>query len=376
MVGPDERLGELAAEPEICGASVEAAAQIARPLLVELGRPDSVLYRVVSERIAGLPVESRPGIVPLLLTDPSKSGVVVERWRLQGGELPEDAAENDPEKMVALWSSKAAELPPLKVPEGADEQVMTLADELQMRGGGPVVYAREEVGEMKPLPDTLLQVVGAANNANRQRLQSALAYAEAHGLEQPIVATVDPSRILREKERDVVREFAPEATNELELFVDSAIDQGFEPVAEDNRYGVRFLPDGSSYLTMSHPDGAQMVVLAPARHLKADGTKQTGVYNAYHALLEHPEVVSEDFQLPGSNVIHVTSSHYGPMGAMNNLNAVHELRTSLDSFRVIGDNQPARTPQAHLIEIGLTTSALDEAMADPRLAAAFNPRSL
>jgi hypothetical protein len=258
------------------------------------------------------------------------------------------------------------------VPEGGDDQVMAIADAMEMRGGGPVIFAREEVGEMEKRPHTLLHVVGAANNANRQRVQSALAYAEAHGLEQPIVATVDSLRVLRDKEREVVREFAPEATNELELFVDSAIHQGFEPAAADNRYGVRILPDGSSYLKMRHPNGAQLVVMAPAKHMKADGKKQSGVYNAYHAFTQHPEVVGEDFRLAGSNVIHVTSSHYGAMAAMNNLNAAHELRTSVGSFRVIGDNQPARTPQAHLIEIGMTTNALDGAMGDPRLAAALD----
>ncbi len=369
MVGPDERLiGEQAATDEVCQASLEAAQQIAAPILAELADPESVLYAVASDRISGLPPEQRLGVAPLLLTDPSRSGVVVERWRLQGGELPADASDaDDPEKMVALWSSKTTDIPPLRVPEGADEPVMDIADRLQMRGGGSIVFAREEIGEMEKQPRTLLQVVGAANRANIERTKSALAYAEAHGLEGPMLATVNPRRVLKDREREVVKEFAPEATNELELFVDSAIDQGFI-APEGNRYGVRYLPDGSTYMMMEHPSGLTMVVLAPASHVGEDGANKSGVYNAYRALSLHPEVVSDDFRLEDSNVIHVTSSHYGPMAVMNNLRAVDDLRTSVESFRVIGDNKPGRTSQAHLIEIGMTTNALDAAMSNPRIA--------
>lgn len=367
MVDTRERLVE---EPEICHASLEAAALVARPLLAELSDAGSVLYRVASDRIAGLPVEDRLGVAPLLLTDPSRSGVVVERYRLQSGELPEDASADDAEKMAALWASDTAAIPPLKVPEGAEPQVMDLADRLQMRGGGPVIFAREEIAEMAHERRTLLQVTGAANNANRQRVESALAYVEVHGLEQPIVATVNPLRVLKEKERETVAEFAPEATNELELFVDSAIDKGFTAPA-DNRYGVRYLPDGSSYLTLHHPNGAKLIVLAPTQQVRADGTKQTGVFNAYKALAGKPEIAGGELQLEGNHIIHVTSSHYGSMAAMNNLRAVDELRTSVASFRVIGDNQPARSAQAHLIEVGMTANALNEAMSSPRIAPAL-----
>ncbi len=307
-------------------------------------------------------------IAPLLHPDVARSGVRVERWRLQAGKLPEDANDANPATMVALWSSNVTGIPALKVPEGAESDVMGLSDKLQMRGGGPVIFAREEVAHLQHLPNTLLNVVGAANNANKERIETALSYVEAHGLEeQPIVATVDPRRVLSSKERETVAGFAPEATNELELFVDSAIVKGFEPLS-GNRYGVRFLPDGSAFLRMRHPSGASMVVLATTPALRSDGSKQTGVFNAYQALVNNPGVVGDEFGLAGSNIIHVTSTHYGTMAVMNNLRAVDDLRESIGSFRVIGDNQAARTAQAHLIEVGLTVSVLQEAMSNPRIA--------
>jgi hypothetical protein len=197
-----------------------------------------------------------------------------------------------------------------------------------------------------------------------------LSYVEANGVEQPIVATVDPFRILKDPERQKVSDFAPEATNELELFVDSAISNGFAS-SDQNRYGVRFLPDHSSYLEMFHENGTKLVVLAPPQQTRADGSKQSGVYNGYNSLIKNPQIVSEDFSLSGSGVIQITSSHYGPMAVMNNLRAVDDLRVTLNSYRVIGDNQTSRTAQAHLIEIGLTANALLEAVGNPRIAEAL-----
>lgn len=370
---------KLAEQPETCRVSLDAAIQIGRPLLTELSNPQSVLYQVSAERLAGLPTEDLLGISTLLLTDPSKSGVVVERWRLQGGRLPEDAVDdNSPEKTVLLWASEAAKIPPLKLPVGMEADLMTLADKLQMRGSGPIIYSREHierydrssVEQMQKLPRTLLKIDGAANLANVERIKSALSYVEVHSIEQPIVATVDPFRILKDQERDKVSDFAPDATNELELFVDSAILNGFRS-SEQNRYGVRFLPDRSSYLEMFNENGTKLVVLAPPQQIRADGSKQSGVYNGYNSLINNPKVVSEDFSLAGSDLIQVTSSHYGPMAVMNNFRAVNDLRVTLDSYRVIGDNQVSRTAQAHLIEIGLTANALLEAVANPRFAEAL-----
>src|SRR5665213_1263884 len=212
---------KLAEQPETCRVSLDAAIQIGRPLLTELSNPQSVLYQVSAERLAGLPTEDLLGISTLLLTDPSKSGVVVERWRLQGGRVPEDAVDdNSPEKTVLLWASEAAKIPPLKLPVGMEADLMTLADKLQMRGSGPIIYSREHierydrssVEQMQKLPRTLLKIDGAANLANVERIKSALSYVEVHSIGQPIVATVDPFRILKDQERDKVSDFAPDAT--------------------------------------------------------------------------------------------------------------------------------------------------------------------
>ncbi|HUD10135.1 MAG TPA: hypothetical protein VMR28_00500 [Candidatus Saccharimonadales bacterium] len=367
MTGAEQLVGE----PEVCQASLEAASQISGPILSELSNHESILYIVSADRLAGLPVEDRLGIAALLHPDPAKSGVIVERWRLQEGRLPHDASDDGaPERMVALWAANVAAIPRLKVPEGAESEVMNLGDKLQMRGGGPVVFAREEINKMQRLPKTLVKIDGAANNAPFERIKSALAYAEIHGLEQPIVATVNPFRFLKDAEREKIASFAPEAKNELELFVDSGISNGFISSGHD-RYGVRFLPDTTSYLEMQHQNGTRLVVLAPPQALREDGSKQTGVYNGYRSLMNNPQVLGEGFNLADSDVIQVTSSHYGTMAAMNNLMSVSDLDISLGSYRVIGDNQPTRTAQAHLIEIGLTTNALLEAMNNPRLATAL-----
>ena len=194
---------QLAAQAEICAASLEAARQIVAPLNAELSNPDSVLYRVVAERIAGGGAENQLGIAPLLSVDPMGTGVIVERYRMQTGELPTDATDDSsPERMVAMWASDGKKLPRLQVPEGSEPAVMTLADKLHLRGGGPVIFAREEVAQVPLGPNTLLHVSGAANNAPRERLTSALAYLEAHkAAAVPIIATVDPSRTLKDAER-------------------------------------------------------------------------------------------------------------------------------------------------------------------------------
>jgi hypothetical protein len=48
------------------------------------------------------------------------------------------------------------------------------------------------------------------------------------------------------------------------------------------------------------------------------------------------------------------------MAALNNLEAVEELGMRIGSFKVIGDNQPGRTAQAHLIEIGNVLGKADK----------------
>lgn len=354
--------------PAVCTVAVDAARTLYRPLQQELSQPNSILYEAVANRWSGLAEEARFGIGRLLLTDPLKSGVVFERYRIQSGSTPSEGVdESSIERTVALWANNNAAIPKLTVPIGADERVMTVADSLQMRGGGPVVFSREQAFEVPLAPSTVLHIVGAANNAPRERVQTAIDYVEVHNApDTRIIATADPSRQLQQTELEKVAPFAPNATNEAELFIDSAVSKGFMTSA-DNPYGTRTLKDGSSYTTLRHSNGASMILLQPKPYVKEDGTKQTGVFNAYKALINNPHLLGGELTIEDSELVHISATHYGAMAILNHLRAVHELSIPTESFHVIGDNQPSRNAQAHLIEIGLVTDAFDQILRNPVL---------
>lgn len=355
--------------PPVSEASLIAARAVFDPLMAELSNPTSVLYEVAADRASRMPEDAKLGISPSLLVDPTRSGIVVPRYQLQGGELPANVRVTTPEQAVVLWTVQSKDsVPKLRVPEGKGQAVMEVADKMQMRGGGLVIFAREEAAQVPVSPRTLIKIDGAARNANRERITTALALSgEIEDYTRPILATVDPTRILRDDERQVVQSFAPNALNEQELFIDSARDKGFE--LDKDGYGARYLPDGSTYVTMTHgQSGRRMVVLAPRKY-----DNQNGVYNGYQALVKHGSELPgmQGFEFNGTDLVAVTSSHYGPMSVMNSLRAAHTLRVDLGSYRVIGDNQPTRKEQAHLIEIGLTLDAAAKAMQDPAIKAAL-----
>lgn len=258
---------------------------------------------------------------------------------------------------------------------------MALADAMQMRGGGPVIFERAEAGRVPCTKRTLLKIDGGARNALNERIETALSYVEASGYVLPIVATVDPSRILDDKERAAVASFAPSALNEQELFIDSALSKGFTLDAQ--RYGARHLPDGSSYVTMRHAQsGAGLVVLSPHKYPDetTPGKYRNGVYNGYQALIKHGADLPgmSDFVFEGSDMVVVTGTHYGAMSVVNNLYEAHDLRVSVGSYHVIGDNQPesSRKPQAHLIEQGYVIEAIDRKSPQyPAIRAALFPQA-
>jgi hypothetical protein len=74
--------------------------------------------------------------------------------------------------------------------------------------------------------------------------------------------------------------------------------------------------------------------------------------------------------------VYVTSTHYGLMGALNNLEFVHRERTSLKGFVVLGDNQPkTRKAQAHNIEFATAIVKLDDMAEDPYMYEALFPQT-
>ena len=370
----DQLTHETQVAPEICEVSLEAARQVLDPILASLKDADGVLYKVANARAAQMPAESRLGIAPSLLADPRRTGIVVPRYQTQEGSLPTDAsAEATADQAVVLWAAEAEGIPKLRVPEGCGDAVMALADKMQLRGGGPTIFAREEVSRMQLGPRALVRIDGGANKANLERVQTALDLAEAAGYARPILATVDPMRQLKEAERQTVAGFAPEARNEYELFIASAQDKGFVLDQEAHAFGIRYLPDGSSYVAMKHAEkGIPLIVLAPAKIPDATGKHRSGVFNSYHTLVKHgADILGEGFDLNGIDMVAVTSTHYGAMSALNNLRVGHELRLKLGSYRVVGDNQPTRTAQAHLIEIGLTLDAATRAGENAALKAAL-----
>src|SRR4051794_17973827 len=112
MTGAGEWIHEgVNGRPEICAVSLETARNIARPIFDALQDGSSVLYAVASKRMAGMPLESGLDIAPLLLNDPARSGVVVERYRQQHGALPDDASDSNPARMTVLWEAQVAQIP-------------------------------------------------------------------------------------------------------------------------------------------------------------------------------------------------------------------------------------------------------------------------
>jgi len=297
------------------------------------------------------------GMAPLLLADPSRSGARVPRYAMQSGEMPQASAAATPEQAMVLWRGSVEGMPKLRVPEGEAGRVMDLADRMQMWGGGPVIFERFEVNQMPEVtPNTLVKLDGGARGAPRQRIITAVQYAQEKGYKRPIVATVDPTRRLETDEQAVVADFALGAQDERELYIKSAIAEGF--VLDSNDYGVRYLHGGSTYATMTHPaSGLRMIILAPSKKQSS----KNGVFNGYQTLdgygAELPGL--EDFTLESTDMVTVTGTHYGAMSAVNNLLAGHEMRINLASYHVVGDNQDTRGPQAHLIEMGLVLDALD-----------------
>ncbi len=350
-----EQLLEQEALPPVCEVSLGAAETLLGPLQDDLRNSKSVVHAVVADRLARMSAEGQFGIAPLFLTDPSRSGVRLPRHAMQSGEMPESSQGMTPEQAVVLWAAPKEALPKLRVPEGEDARVMNLADRMQMRGGGPIVFERSEVGNVPLTPNTLVRIDGGAKNAPRERIRTAIAYAQEKGYGRPIIATVNPSRTLKPDEREAITGFAPTATNEHELFIDSAVAEGLS--LDGDRYGVHHLPDGSTYATLTHQEsGIRLILLAPHRLPDANA-----VMNSYQTLATHGADLPglEDFIFEGTDMVAVTGTHYGAMSVMNNLLAVHDLRTTLGAYYVIGDNQASRPAQAHLIEVGLVLDAVD-----------------
>ena len=327
-----------------------------------------------------MPVEERFGIAAALSVDPRRTGVVVPRFVQQAGELPADAITSDPDEQVSLWVATAANIPKLEVPNGWDAEIMAVADRLEMRGGGPHIYSREEAEQVAVHHDSIIRINAAARGASRQRILTALELKKIHPEHHlPLFATTDLNRVLGREERSskVVAEIASEARNELELFVDSAYSLGFVAGsrADDGsflpssdhylRYGVRFSSQGA-YQWLGRASGEQILLFAPNKHVRPQGGAQSGLYDAYYALGMNDEVLNgAGFQLAGRHIVDVTSSHYGLMAGLSNVRAVHELNAGLGSYVVVGDNQPdTRTAKAHLIEIGHAANAIEDMRRD------------
>jgi len=377
MTGEGVATQEKIPLPPVCEVSLAAAKGISDSLMTEMGHSTSVLYAAIADRNARMKPEARLGIGPALLVDPTRSGVV-PRHLLQSGEVPKAVPGMTLEQAVMLWTVESKdEIPKLRVPKGEGPRLMAVADALQMRGGGPTIFAREEVALVPHTEKTLVKIDGAANNANWERVATALAYADERGYKRPIVATVDVTRELGVKERAAVASFAPKAQNEMELFIDSARNKhGFVLDQDATSYGgTRYLPDGSPYVTMilerEDREPVRLIVLAPRRDW------ENGVFNGYQTLIKYgsqlPGLDADEasdragFVFDGTDMVTVTGTHYGPMSVMNNLRATHELRARLGSYHVIGDNQKARTEDAHLYEVGFTWDAIRKAMGQPAL---------
>lgn len=366
---PNEGHHDIAIEAErmIDQASLRVAQGTIHALLSVLSDPDTpALREIMMKRQMSIPnIDLLESAGRLLSVDPHKSGIRVPRYQIQDGSLPTESIEadiNDADKVLTLWSTTAEHIPKLVCPESLQQDVLLISRALGMFGGGPNMFSREEAKLVAVTDASVVNIVGGANRANIERIRTAIALLTAHSYpDVPVIATVNPYRVMKQPEREKVAEFAPDATNEFELFVASALTEGFVP-DQANLFGSKILPNGASFIRLNHPQtGVTMIVLCSE---KLD--EKTGVFKAYSTLQSYGDaIIGYGFSLDKADMVHVTSTHYAPMAGLNNFEAARELGIRFGSFQTIGDNQPTRSPQAHLIEIGAAVGKAAKLLQDP-----------
>ncbi len=366
-------LTEQSAEFTFDQTSMHVARDVANPFIGMLSDTENPYSKCAMDRLARMSAEARQGFVSSLLVDPSRSGIVFPRYQLDG-RAPLDVDGEEPDKVVALWSALAKDIPKLVVPEELRASVMASSERLGMMGRTEHMLATEEAERIRLGENTMLHIRGAANKANRVRLVTANEVLKSQDPDTAknalLIATTDATRQLKPAEKAIVKDFAPDAENEFELFIASAIAEGYAPHPK-NMTGPKILPDGTISISLLHGTlGTELVLVSPKKYETSTGKHATGLFNAYAALQAYgSRIVRPDFSLNGLDIVEVTSSHYMPVAVLNNLDATAKLELNLGSIRAIGDVQPKRSADAYLVEFGLFMNRIESL--DPQLRAAL-----
>lgn len=317
----------------------------------ELGYRNGCLMAAHAQRMAAMEPEHRLGLAPSL--HPRPDIVSAPRFQILSGEISSGEGAVSPEQFFSLVSIPNKKLPPLKVPEGYDDETMDLANRLQLLGNGPDIFSRERAasGELPIKPDIIL-IHGGANKAPYERLTTALVVAEASGFDGPIVAMASNRKISDAERNNVKGFYFPEGEEiklrrEQELVRAAALKLGFEVVVPEDQLGELVTTDQNvQVLKMRNPDGRELRIITPPE--KPDST---GLQNGLMALELEPEIAAVE-EFSSKSIVHITSTHYGMMALFNAAEAQNNMCAVFGSQVVVGDNQPSRTPDAHLHEIG------------------------
>jgi hypothetical protein len=184
---------------------------------------------------------------------------------------------------------------------------------------------------------------------------------ETTGYENPIVA-LSSDRKLSDSEREAVKGFyLPEGEEyklrrEHELIRAAAEKLGFKAYVPDDQLGeVRHSDNDVRSISMRNKAGQEVRIIIPP------STGKTGLHNGLIAVNLEPHIAGLD-SLENAKIVHITSTHYGMMGLLNTAEAQLLMNMNFGRQLVVGDNQPGRTPDAHLHEIGFTLNKLNDLM--------------
>lgn len=350
---------ELSRVHDICPVSISLAREVTNPFLETLSDPNNPYSRIAMMRLAKMKPENRLGFANALLQRP---GVSLARYNLDGRVPEVDLSGLSSEQAMVLWAADASDLPRLTVPEELVDDVMASSKVFGMMGGREHMFVTEEAGGVPLSEGDIIHIVGAANLANKTRIGTALEILKKHpelAGKIHLVASVNRARQLSSAEKDKVASFAPNATNELELFLDSATSLGFAQVGREKTY-----KDDSTSRILRSVKG-DITLISPTTHGYTAEEPTIGTYKAYNQLNKYGgQILGSSFDgLRGIGIVQVSSSHYMPKGVLNNVEGLYGLNdptVRLRGFNTIGDIMASRGPDAYLVEFGLFLKQLTE----------------
>jgi hypothetical protein len=112
-------------------------------ILGSLGQAESPLLAAINKRLASIKdPEARFGVA--LGLHPNPRVAEAPRYQILSGEAEIGQGAEDADEFLSLITLSRNDIPKLAIPEEHSESLMALADELQLRGGGPDIYSSQK----------------------------------------------------------------------------------------------------------------------------------------------------------------------------------------------------------------------------------------